>query len=546
LPLIDVFKKDKFRLIPVKIGIAFFRSFISFYNMKRSSFRQIIFLKVAILFSLAAFSQTDTAYITLSLQNPETHIVHVTMKCNNQLKNSIEFKMPQWTPGYYQIMNYANHVSNFSVSGNNNQQLIWNKVNSNTWTVNTNSQTTITLNYDVLADSAFVATSFIDTSHAYLTPAATFLYIDKQIVTPVALTIQSYKNWSRIATGLDSVAGKIYRYTAPDFDVLYDCPILAGNLEELPSFKVRGIPHRFIGYKLGDFDKAAFMNDLKSIVEAAVNIMQDIPYKEYTFLGIGPGNGGIEHLTSSANSFTGDALNTEGGRKEMLSFFAHEYFHNYNVKRIRPIELGPFDYDNGSKTNQLWISEGWTVYYEYLITKRAGIISDTDLYSNVRGNILAYEKHDGKNHQSLAQASAETWSDGPFGNDPNKTISYYDKGPGVALMLDFAIRHYTNNKRSLDDVMRTLYSEFYKEKKRGFTEVELKKVCEATAGKNLDEVFSYVYTTKNLNYTKYFNYGGLAIDDTNISFNIKPLLNPDALQMMILKSWLNGRIFNKH
>ena len=488
-----------------------------------------ILLVFFVCFCSTVIAQKDSIYFNLSLQNPETHTVHVVMKCSIQKEQTVNFKMPQWTPGYYQLMNYASLVSNFNATGNNDQQLTWDKTNSNSWIINTKKQDAITVRYDVLADSAFVATSFMDTSHAYLTPAATFLYIDNQIATPISLNIQVYKNWSRVATGLDSVAGNIYTYTAPDFDVLYDCPILAGNLEELPSFTVGGIPHRFIGYKLGDFDKAAFMNDLKSIVEAAVNIMQDIPYKHYTFLGIGPGHGGIEHLTSSANSFSGNALNTEGGRKSMLSFLAHEYFHNYNVKRIRPIELGPFDYDNGSKTKQLWISEGWTVYYEYILLKRAGIITNTDLYKNIQNNILAYETKTGKLHQSLAQASEETWSDGPFGNDANKTISYYDKGPVVALMLDFAIRHYTNNKRSLDDVMRTLYNEFYKKKKRGFTEAELKKICEKTAGKNLDELFSYVYTTHDLNYTKYFNYGGLVIDKTNHNLIIKPLKNPSYI-----------------
>ena len=484
-------------------------------------------------------AQQDTVYFTLSLQDPQTHTIHVTMQCTISKQHTVYFKMPQWTPGYYQVMNYANQVSNFAASGNKGESLSWHKININTWAVHAKKQTNVILNYDVLADSPFVATSFMDTTHAYLTPAATFLYINTQLNRPVSLVIHSYKNWNRIATGLDSVAPSTYN--APDFDVLFDCPILAGALEELPSFTVNGIPHRFIGYQLGDFDKAAFMNDLKSIVEASVNIMHDIPYKQYTFLGIGPGNGGIEHLTSSANSFTGNALNTTGGRKGMLSFLAHEYFHNYNVKRVRPVELGPFDYDNGSKTKQLWVSEGWTVYYEYLLLKRAGIITDTDLYNDLRGNMLAYEKHNGKYHQSLAEASAETWSDGPFGNDPDKTISYYEKGPVVALMLDFAIRYYTNNKQSLDDVMRKLYDQFYKKQNRGFTETELKKVCETTAGTNLNELFDFVYTTNPLNYAKYFNYGSLDVDTTNNNLIIKPVKDPSILQSVILKDWLGTK-----
>ncbi|MFT4153111.1 M61 family metallopeptidase [Parafilimonas sp.] len=481
--------------------------------------------------------QKDTVYFNLSLSDVATHIVHVAMQCNADDKNNMVFKMPQWTPGYYQIMHYANHVTNFE-AGNGTNALAWKKENESTWMVETKGEKNIVLKYDVIADSPFVATSFADTSHAYLTPAATFLYIDKKIKTPVSLVIEQYKNWGRIATGLDSIANKPYTYTAPDFDMLFDCPILAGNLEELPSFTMHGIPHRFIGYNMGEFDKVAFMIDLKKIVEAGVSIMQDIPYKHYTFLAIGPGNGGIEHLTSSANSFDGNTLNTDAGRKRMLTFLAHEYFHNYNVKRIRPVELGPFDYDKGSKTNQLWISEGWTVYYEYLITQRSGIIADTDVYKLMRGNILAYEKHQGKNHQSLVQSSAETWSDGPFGNDPDKTISYYTKGPVVALMLDFAIRHYTNNRQSLDDVMRKLYNDFYRQQNHGFTEAEFRQVAESVAGKKLDEIFSYVYTTRPLDYKKYFNYGGLDIEQADQSFYISPLKNPDALQAAIWRIWL--------
>jgi len=498
-------------------------------------------LSVYLLLLLSSHSifaqQKDTVHFNVSFTDATTRIVHVTMRCKPDGTGSMVFKMPQWTPGYYQIMNYANNIINFHADGDK-DFLAWTKTNINSWVVQTKTTKNVILNYDVIADKAFVANSIIDTSHAYLTPAATFLYIDKKIQTPVVLEIEQNKNWDRIANGLDSIAPATFM--APDYDMLFDCPILAGNLEELPSFMVNGILHRFIGYEISDFDKAGFMNDLKKIVEASVNIMEDIPYKHYTFLGIGPGNGGIEHLTSSANSFDGKSLNTEGGRKRMLTFLAHEYFHNYNVKRVRPVELGPFDYDNGSKTNQLWIPEGWTVYYEYLVTKRADIIADTDLYKNLRSNILAYEKHEGKEHQSLAQASAETWSDGPFGNDPEKTISYYDKGPVVALMLDFAIRHYTSNKQSLDDVMRKLYNEFYKQRNRGFTQEELKKVCEERAGNKLDELFDYVYTTKPLNYSKYFNYGGLDISTADKSFAIQPVKNPDALQAAILKSWLSS------
>jgi len=499
-----------------------------------------IFLFLVFLFSHSCvFAQKDSVRFTLSFEKAAMHQVHVSMNCRVQSNAPVIFKMPQWTPGYYQIMNYASFVSNFRAEDEKSRLLEWKKINTNTWEVTTGNSKIVHLNYDVLANKAFVANSVVDTDHAYLTPASVFLYIDHQLQRPVLLTIQPYNSWHRIASGLDSVSYN--RFSAPGFDILYDCPILAGDLEEFPSFTVKGIPHRFIAYKPGTFDQTALMNDLKKIVETATKTIGDIPYKQYCFLGIGPGRGGIEHLSSSAVSFDGTELKTAGDKKRMLNFLAHEYFHNYNVKRIRPVELGPFDYDNGSKTRQLWISEGWTVYYEFLLLKRSGITSDSDLYKDIQTNILAYEKHNGKLHQSLAASSEETWSDGPFGNDPEKTISYYNKGPVVALMFDFAIRHFTKNKYSIDDVLRRLYNEYYKKGNRGFTEAEFKTVCQAVAHNKMTELFEYVYTTKELDYKKYFNYGGLNINVDDGSFQIHPLPQPDNLQSAILKTWLKGK-----
>ena len=234
----------------------------------------------------------------------------------------------------------------------------------------------------------------------------------------------------------------------------------------------------------------------------------------------------------------------------MMNFIAHEYFHHYNVKRIRPVELGPFDYDRGNRTNLLWISEGLTVYYEYLMVKRAGLTSPTTLFSNFESNLNAVENNPGRFYQSLQQASYSTWSDGPFGtqgNEPGKSISYYDKGPLVGMLLDFEIRNATQNKKSLDDVMRTLYRKYYKEEQRGFTEAEFQAACEQVAGISLTGVLEYVYTTKEIDYAKYLAYAGLKIEKQSIEskgkantqkFTISRIENPTPLQTAILKSWM--------
>src|SRR5690606_7168077 len=182
-----------------------------------------------------------------------------------------------------------------------------------------------------------------------------------------------------IATGLLPVKGSSDSFRSENFDILFDSPILIGNLESLEPFKVRGKEHRFIGCKLGEFDGRRLMKSLQKIIAATVDLFDDIPYDQYTFIGIGPGSGGIEHLNSTTVSFDGNQLKTQEAINRTLNFLSHEYFHHFNAKRIRPFELGPFDYDLGSRTNQLWIAEGLTVYYEYIISKKAGI-KDTQTF----------------------------------------------------------------------------------------------------------------------------------------------------------------------
>jgi predicted metalloprotease with PDZ domain len=482
-------------------------------KLKPFRFTIISFLFFA---SHSLYSQNTSISFTVSMDNPSTHIFHVSMVCVGLKEDSVDLKMPVWTPGYYQRLDFANNVENFTAADRSGKILAWRKISGNTWRVP--SHNFIILNYDVKATRPFVATPYVDESRAYILPGGVFLYPKGMIQHSVRITVKPYKDWKNIATGLDAVAGKENTFMAADYDILYDSPLLVGNLEELPSFTVKGVPHYFIAYKPGDFDKARFMSALKKIVEAGTNMIGDIPYKHYTFIGIGPGAGGIEHLNSATVSFNRSNQNSEKERLRIYFFLAHEYFHNYNVKRIRPIELGPFDYDNGNRTKMLWVSEGLSVFYEYMLVKRAGLCSEDELLNAFRSNILAYEGKPGRLYQSLSEASYDTWSDGPFGrtgDEVNKTISYYDKGPVVGMLLDFKIRHETKNKKSLDDVMRTLYKEFYQKKKRGFTEKEFRDVCEKIAGTSLDEIFDYVYTTKELNYEKYLDYAGLDIDTTS-------------------------------
>jgi predicted metalloprotease with PDZ domain len=258
-------------------------------------------------------------------------------------------------------------------------------------------------------------------------------------------------------------------------------------------------------------DREKVLADLKRMVEAATGLIGDVPYTHYTFLMMGQGNGGIEHLNSASIAFNGNNLTTADGYRGWLSYVAHEYFHNFNLKRIRPIALGPFDYDRENLTNMLWVSEGLSVYYQDLLCLRAGLVTREQYLEKLRNSIQRFENAPGHRYQSAAESSWNTWGTSGVGGDRNTSISYYDNGAMLGALLDLAIRHATASARSLDDVMRELYRKYYREKQRGFTDAEFRAECERAAGVSLAEVFEYASTTKEMDYAKYFAWAGLEV-----------------------------------
>ncbi len=482
---------------------------------------------------LLAAAQPATQHLSfvVTMNNPEEHRFQVTMHLDQLPGDSVDLCLPVWTPGYYQLMDFVRNLSDFSVKDG---RFRWIKPDSATWRLYARKGTPLTISYTIKAEKRFVANPYLGADHAYILPGGVFLYPRGRLTQPVKVRVVPAPGWD-IATGLERHGDSYY---ARDFDQLYDAPILAGKLETLPVFTVRGVPHIFTGIDLGDFDKTAFVHDLQQVVEAGVAMMGDIPYDHYVFLAIGDGNGGIEHANSCSLSFSGKHFSTEAGRRRMLSFIAHEYFHLYNVKCIRPVESGPFDYQQENRTNLLWVSEGFTVYYEYLLNKRAGLITPDELFRSLEKNIAAYENTTGHSYQSLTEASYATWSYGPFGGSLERSISYYDKGPAVAMLLDLAIRHETANRHSLDDVMVLLYRKFYQQKKRGFSDAEFRQACETIAGASLDDVFSYATTTRDLDYNKYLAYAGLTLERQEKVFHIHPLPAADSLQNAIRDSWM--------
>lgn len=464
-----------------------------------------------------AFGQAthETFSYTVSMPRPENHTFHVTLRSEGLRGELEDFKMPVWSPGYYGIGDYSRNVSNFRVEDGAKHALPWEKVTKDTWRVAAGNASTIVLNYDVYGATSFAANTYLGDDRAYISPSGVFVYIPGLTHRPVTVAIQLPPNWKQISTGLEPIPGKSNTLYASDFDVLYDSPILMGNQEYL-HFDVKGVPHYVaIENVPPSVDRQKMIADLQKMVTAATQLIGAVPYKHYTFLLMGRGNGGIEHLNSASIQFNGESLNTPGGYLGWLGYVSHEYFHNFNVKRIRPIALGPFNYDMENLTNMLWVSEGLTVYYENLVLVRAGLMTRDQYLDGMKRSIGSFENSSGHHYQSATESSWNTWNTGSgVGGDRNTSISYYDNGAMLGAMLDLKIRDGSTNRKSLDDVMRALYKEYYLQKHRGFTDAEFRQECEAAAGTDLSEVFSYASTTTDVDYAKYFAMAGLKLDAT--------------------------------
>ncbi len=459
--------------------------------------------------SLLSAQTAVTTSFTVSMPQPANHLFHVTMHCDGLRGEFHDFIMPAWAPGYYRILDFEKNVRNFAAADGAGRALPFEKNTRNSWRVVTGGSTSVILTYDVLGTVSFPVQNFLSETRALLSPPGLFVYEPGQLARPVTIALEPPAGWKSVATGLDRVPDRPNAFSAADFDVLYDSPILMGN-QELLQFTVNGVPHDVaVENVAAAVDRPRMLADLKRMVETATRLMGEVPYTHYTFLMIGTGNGGVEHLNSASILFNGNSLGTPEGYLRWLSYVAHEYFHNFNVKRIRPLALGPFDYETENQTNMLWVSEGLSVYYQDLVLVRAGLMTRDQYLEKMAGAITKFENAAGHRYQSATESSWTTWGTSGVGGDRNTTISYYDNGGMLGAILDLAIRAGSGNRKSLDDAMRGLYQTYYKTKKRGFTDSEFREECERAAGGPLDEVFSYASTTREPDYAKYFALAGL-------------------------------------
>ncbi len=450
---------------------------------------------------------------TVSMSKPSTHLLEVEMRVKaSSFADRTELKMPVWTPGSYLVREYARHVQDFAAKDAAGRDLSWRKINKNTWELDTRGAREIVVSYRVYSNELTVRTNELNDEHAFWNNGALLMFPKGQLAAPSTVTVVPHGNW-KVATGLRPVLGPANTFRAENYDILYDSPFEVSDFTEI-TFDVLGKPHRFIVTGEGNYDLNAIARDTTKIAEEGVKIFGELPMDDYLFILNLRGGGGLEHLNSTALQWNRFGFKPRARYIAFLNLVAHEYFHLWNVKRIRPDALGPFDYENENYTTLLWVAEGVTSYYESVLLRRAGLITDDQFLSGKAGLINDLHSRPGRFETSLEEASFDAWIKyyRQDENSVNNQISYYDKGDLVAMLLDIEIRRLSGGKSSLDTVMRDLYDDFGK-KDRNFSPADFQRSAEKAAGASLENFFDkYVRGTAEIDYDPIVSAVGLKVE----------------------------------
>jgi predicted metalloprotease with PDZ domain len=459
-------------------------------------------------------SQPFRIHFEISFTEPQAHYLEVSMLITGINQDELELIMPVWTPGSYLIREYSKNVEAFKVISNG-KPVSHKKCRKNSWLVHTKNLDTVTVIYRVYASEVSVRTSFVDAAHAFLSPAGIFLYPDGMLDHPSTVKIIPCNNWKTVSTGLDNINQDAYCFYAPNFDTLYDSPFEVGN-QHVFNFTAAGVLHEIAMYGGGMYQEEKLITDFTRIIEEETSIFGENPNKRFVFIihNFNQGGGGLEHCNSTVLGVSRTAYASEKTYQDFLGLVSHEYFHLWNVKRLRPEALGPFDYQQENYTTSLWIAEGFTAYYDNLILCRAGLISAENYLKLLSNDINTVQNVAGRKIQTVTEASFDTWIKfyRPNENSPNTTVSYYVKGALIALCIDLLIIQQSNAALSLDDVMKQMYNQFYKTENRGYTEEDFRLVLEKAAGCRLKHIYEhYINGLEELDYNHYLGYAGLRL-----------------------------------
>lgn len=442
-------------------------------------------------------------HYTIAITDPKSHYAEVTLRLEDVTPGSIDVYMPVWTPGSYLVREFSKNVESASARGlsldeskmlfaeeplNFGSPIAPKKLDKNTWRLTIpKGVAAVEFRYSVYCFELSVRTSFIDEDQALLNMASVLMTVKGSEHLGGDLAIDYPVRWFKTATALNQSSyesavdreytqaelGSMMRhadFTYPNFDDLVDAPVQLGNFPVF-KFDVNGTPHEvaMVGRNNADLEK--LRDDMQLMCRTMAKVVNDHPCNRYTFIvqNIEAGGGGLEHKNSTVLMMSRWAYTDAARYKGFLGLVAHEYFHLWNVKRIRPAELGPFNYRQENYTDLLWLAEGITSYYDEIALMRAGIVTRKEFLSTMAGYVNAHENRMGARVATISEMSHDAWIKEyrPNENSKNSTYSYYSKGVIVGFLFDAWIAANTNGSKHLDDVMQYLWRTHYKNKALG-------------------------------------------------------------------------------
>ena len=459
---------------------------------------------------------------TLKMPRPQNHYFQVEMQVEQVKQKTATVKLPVWAPGSYLVREFSRHLNQVKAYSLQGAALPLIKKTKNTWEIDLKGQTSFVLKYEVYAFELSVRTSFLDETHGFVSGPSMFMYLDGHKETGGELLVQPHASFKRISTGLTQKSevkqGNNQTFTFENYDQLVDCPIEIGNQYEF-DFEAAGVKHTVAMYGEGNFDPERLKEDMAKIVEEETKVVGVNPNTRYVFIvhNVVGGDGGLEHCNSTVLSV--DRWTYDGGNYiNFLNLVAHEYFHLWNVKRIRPIELGPFNYDQEVYTNYLWVMEGFTSYYDELILRRCGFYSQEEMLKKIQIAVNYVESSVGARVQPrFIHTTGSSWN--------------------IASVLDAMIIKQSNGKECLDHLMKDLYETYYVGKNRGFTDTEFKACLSKHTGQDMTAFFQkYIDGTEVIPYSMYFLPLGVEVSDVG---GVKPVFGANVTEeggKVIIKS----------
>ncbi len=458
---------------------------------------------------------SESVVYTIRFPDLEAQIAEIQVKLPTGGLPTVELMMPVWSPGFYRVQDYAAKVQEVRAETREGDALEVVRSEPNRWEIQTGGSPEIMVTYRLHCPDSFVTTNWVSPDLLVLNGGATYMTLVGGEERPHEVWVEPAPTWADLATGLPEVEGSgPYHFVADDFDSLVDAPIVAGDLD-ITTFLVDGVEHHLVDVgerEEWDPDRAA--EDLQDIVEETLPLWGELPYQKYVFLNVfRRGGGGLEHENSTLLTTSAQAMASPQRYRSWLSFASHEYFHAFNVKRLRPVELGPFDYENPPRTSSLWLSEGCTSYFGDLFVARAGLMSSAEHLASLSSAIRRLQDSPGRLLQSLEQSSLEVWtnSNSGVGAAPS-TVSYYVKGQVVGFLLDARVQAATGGEKTFEDVMRLAYERYGGE--RGFTPEEFRATAEEVAGVDLQGWFATALaSTEELDYSEALDWFGLRFAD---------------------------------